>query len=193
VVDDLLSSPTVLGVIVGAAVIYGIAVSLKAGYRPVATAFAAAGALILLLYVQLDGLTARTDLLKAANSQREQALATMRTADALLQGGDESNVDVSIDLLQVSQMADAVAMQAVVAEAQTRVAHSVALLTTLLVLVTLYSGWQTRSTASVIQEQLAAAAQRSAEAEVVLVVPRRLAGLRRWVRPTSRLVEERKL
>jgi hypothetical protein len=183
----------VLGVIVAAAVVYAMAASLKAGPRAVAGVFVVAGALVLLLYVQLDGLRARADLLRAANSQREQALATMTTARALLESGDESGVNASIDLLQISQMADAVAMQAVVAEAQTRVANSVALLTTLLVLAALYSGWQTRSTASMIQEQLAAVGQRSSEAEVVLVVPRRLAGLRRWVRPTSRVVEERKL
>lgn len=106
------------------------------------------------------------------------ALAAMETEGELA-------VTTSIEFLQLSQATNAVATQASIAEVQTRVATADSLLTTLLVAITLYAAWQTRIAVNRAQPTPQVSMSAPSPVEIVLIVPRRFAGLRRLLHPSD--------
>jgi hypothetical protein len=192
-VELIISSPFVIWAVIIVAVGIGVVGIAKGDYRQAAASLVAPGVLLFLLLVQRQSLEARLTLLRHVEYQRAQAESLLVTAQGIVEGSGKPGVGPALDLMAVSQAADAAANQAVVAEAEMRVASSIALLTTLLVFVTLYAGWQSRAASLELRQQLQAAAQQRGHPEIVLVLPRRFARVRRWLRPTSTAVEERKL
>lgn len=156
----------------------------------VASVFAPA-AVFLVLQVQIDGLQARKELLERAEVQSDRADSYVEGLQAAAGIDSEIGVATALDLLQLTQDAEAAMTQARIAEVQTRVASQDSLLTTLLVLITLYYAWQTRL--AVVQSRAIPQPPLPASTfapEIVLVVPRRFARVRRWLRPTSESTEQ---
>lgn len=187
--DDILGSPVLVWAVLALSAGYAVAGAFQRSNRRIATAVVLPVALFVVLSVYLDGIETRGALLKNADHHQGLADGYLTTAGAVIEARGEDGLDLATALLQISQSASTTATQARIAEAQTRLTTSVALLTTVLVLATVYSAWQSRQQLQHVQM----AAQRPAQPEVVLIVPRRFRRMRRWLRPKSTGLEEVRL